>query len=143
MSHAHISKAREFSLQFLYQCEIERLYYFSDSHCRQFSEIQGVESQVQAPFRTMVRGTLESMTSLDQLIEAESANWKLSRMPIIDRNIIRLATYEVTQGITPKRVAINEAIELAKKYGSANSGRFVNGILDRICKATKPVKLRA
>ncbi len=143
MSHSHISQAREFGLQFLYQCEIERLYYFSDSHCRQFSEHRGVESAVVGPFRNMVKGTLESLTEIDQLIEKESLNWKLTRMPTVDRNIIRLATYEVTNGLTPKRVAINEAIELAKKYGSANSGRFVNGILDRICKHSKPVKLQA
>jgi len=76
-------------------------------------------------------GIRENKSELDQRIEQVSKNWSLARMSVTDRNILRLTLYELTYIKTPKPVVINEAIELAKKFGSAESSAFVNGILDR------------
>ena len=79
----------------------------------------------------LLTGVRENKPELDQRIEQVSKNWSLARMSVTDRNILRLALYEMTYMKTPKPVVINEAIELAKKFGSAESSAFVNGILDR------------
>ena len=81
--------------------------------------------------RQLITGVQENKPELDQRIEQVSKNWSLARMSVTDRNILRLALYELTYIKTPKPVVINEAIELAKKFGSAESSAFVNGILDR------------
>ena len=83
----------------------------------------------------MVRGTLDKETELDRKIEGASANWQLHRMPVIDRCILRLATWELTATDTPRKVVLNEAVDLAKKFGGSDSSRFVNGVLDRVAKA--------
>ena len=81
----------------------------------------------------IVRGVLGDREALDTRIEAASVNWRLPRMPTVDRNILRLGAYElVSRDDIPASVSINEAIELAKRYGGAESRAFVNGILDRI-----------
>lgn len=81
----------------------------------------------------LVRGTLDSLTEIDELIRAHAENWRLERMPPIDRNILRLALYEMLhEESVPKVVIVDEAIELAKKFGAENSGRFVNGLLDGV-----------
>ncbi len=83
----------------------------------------------------IVRGVLEDREGLDRRIEAASENWRLARMPVVDRNVLRLGAWElVYRPDIPGSVAINEAIELAKKFGGAESRAFVNGILDRIAK---------
>lgn len=85
--------------------------------------------------RTMLAGILQNRNALDQTIVGAASNWSISRMAAIDRNILRLAIYEIScrQDIPPV-AAINEALELAKKYGDKDSPRFVNGILDRVLK---------
>jgi len=86
--------------------------------------------------RAMVEGTLGRRGEIDELIREQAANWRLERMPAVDRNILRLAVYEMLCEIdVPKLVVMDEAIELAKKYGSEQSGRFVNGLLDGLLKA--------
>jgi len=83
----------------------------------------------------LIRGTLEHRDEADELIKKHAQNWELHRMAAVDRNILRLAIYEMLyRDDIPPVVSINEAIELAKAYGGADSGRFVNGILDRIRK---------
>lgn len=83
--------------------------------------------------KRLVRGTLDSLTEIDELIRSHAENWRLERMPPIDRNILRLALYEMLhEENVPKVVIVDEAIELAKKFGSENSGRFVNGLLDGV-----------
>ena len=81
----------------------------------------------------LVRGVLEHGQEIDQVIEEHSENWRLERMPAVDRNILRIATFEFLhcEEIPPK-VTLNEAIELGKRFGSEESGSFINGILDRI-----------
>lgn len=81
--------------------------------------------------RQLMRGVRENETELNEKIEQQSKNWTLTRMSVTDRNILRLALYELLYIKTPKAVVINEAIELAKKFGTADSSAFVNGILDR------------
>ncbi len=81
--------------------------------------------------RQLINGVREKGPELDEKIEQQSKNWSLSRMSVTDRNILRLSLYEMLYIKTPKPVVINEAIELAKKFGSAESPAFVNGILDR------------
>jgi len=84
---------------------------------------------------SLVKGVVEKMDELDAVISGSATNWQLKRMAAVDRNILRMAAYELlfVKDIPPK-VSINEAIEIAKKYGDADSGKFVNGILDKISK---------
>jgi transcription antitermination protein NusB len=83
----------------------------------------------------LVRGTVDSRERIDELIRGQADNWRLERMPPVDRNILRLAVFEMLhERDTPKLVVLDEAIELAKKFGSEQSGRFVNGLLDGLLK---------
>ncbi len=83
--------------------------------------------------RALALGTRERRDELDRLLGEISENWPLPRMAVVDRNILRLGAYEmIWHAATPPKVALNEAIELAKRFGSAKSGAFVNGILDRL-----------
>lgn len=82
---------------------------------------------------TLVHGVGEHRERLDLEIRSSSKNWKLNRMATVDRNILRLAVFELLfLDDIPKRVSINEAIELGKKFGSEDSGAFINGVLDKI-----------
>ena len=81
------------------------------------------------------------MDELDETVSKYATNWKLGRMATIDRNILRIATFELLHAADiPPKVAINEAIEMAKKYGDKNSGKFVNGVLDKINKTEREDK---
>lgn len=83
----------------------------------------------------LVQGTLEHREQVDALIREQADNWRLERMPAVDRNVLRLAVFEMLyETDTPKLVIVDEAIELAKKFGSEQSGRFVNGLLDGLLK---------
>lgn len=89
--------------------------------------------------KQVVEGTLEHREEIDALIRRFAQNWRLERMPATDRNILRLAIYEMLyQDKVPKVVIVDEAIELAKRFGSESSGSFVNGLLDGILKAGLP-----
>ena len=78
---------------------------------------------------------MAKLQNIDKLISKYADNWRIERMAVIDRNIIRMATFELLYGSDiPPKVAINEAVELAKKFGDDESGRFVNGVLDKINK---------
>lgn len=82
-----------------------------------------------------------SIESLDNTITSASDNWRLERMSRVDRNILRMGVYELDNGAdTPARVAINEAVELAKRFGADDSASFVNGVLDRIGKETRQIE---
>lgn len=81
----------------------------------------------------IVRGVMNDLEKIDAMIRGVSRNWRLERMARVDRNVIRLATYElIAFEDIPRRVTLNEAVELAKRYGSENSASFVNGVLDRL-----------
>ncbi len=84
----------------------------------------------------LVEGTLENLSAIDVVIRRHAENWRLERMPAMDRNILRLAVYEMLyETKVPKVVIVDEAIELAKRFGAENSGRFVNGLLDGVLQA--------
>ncbi|MBI5359685.1 MAG: transcription antitermination factor NusB [Planctomycetes bacterium] len=126
------SKARALALQFLYQIDIcnddEPLKYLGEFIASSTSDID-----VGNYARELIEHYSAKSSILDRLINNVAKNWELSRMAIIDRNILRLATYElVFDDSIPPAVAINEAIELAKLFSTSNSGAFVNGILDEI-----------
>jgi N utilization substance protein B len=85
--------------------------------------------------RTLVEGTLEHLAEIDSIIRRQAEHWRLERMPAVDRNILRLAVFEfLYETDVPKLVILDEAIELAKEFGTEQSGRFVNGVLDGILK---------
>lgn len=89
--------------------------------------------EIQPFFQELVEGALEHKTEIDTLIEKFSNNWKLSRMSGVDRNVMRMAVFELLFCTDiPSKVSINEAIDIGKKYGTAESGGFINGILDAI-----------
>jgi N utilization substance protein B len=84
-------------------------------------------------FLGLVEGVVADMGDIDGLINKYSKNWKLSRMPVVDRNIMRIATFELLKRKDiPPSVTINEAVEIGKKFGTRDSGAFINGVLDRI-----------
>jgi N utilization substance protein B len=84
-------------------------------------------------FMDLVQGVLTAMDKIDPMLETYSKNWKVSRMPVVDRNIMRIAAFELLERPDiPPSVTINEAVDIAKKYSTRESGSFVNGILDRI-----------
>lgn len=97
--------------------------------CRNF--IPSVE--VLPFFEKLVRGVLEGRDEIDTFIERYSSNWKISRMSCVDRNVMRIAVYELLHcPDIPSKVSINEAIDVGKKFGTVESGAFINGILDTI-----------
>ncbi|MGK5081736.1 transcription antitermination factor NusB [Bdellovibrionota bacterium FG-1] len=132
-------QARETALQILYRYDsgstvktlltpttiLEEINKHFD-HFRVADELRGFTAE-------LVAGTLRELPTLDALLEKHAANWKISRMSSIDRNLLRMATFELQNfPDTPPSVVIDEAIELAKQFGSADSPSFVNGILDAI-----------
>lgn len=81
---------------------------------------------------SLLEGVRSQRKRLDEIIQASSINWRVARMPPVDRNVLRMAVWEMTGSDTPPRVAIDEAINLARRFGGQNSPQFVNGVLDRI-----------
>jgi len=124
-------RSREFALQVLYQLEITKQEALRT--LAQFQEhfSEGVERDDFV--ERLVLGVSEHRKEIDRLIEQYSENWRLDRMNMIDRNILRMAAFELLycEDIPPK-VTLNEAIDLGKRYGTDESGSFINGILDRI-----------
>ena len=124
-------KGRACALMILYELEFrpgdaERV-------LKEFWQEYPADPEVQAFADSLVRGTLEQAPEIDRTIAANAAHWSLARIAPVERNILRLAAYELLhRHDIPEKVAINEAIELAKLYGSQESGAFVNGILDQI-----------
>jgi N utilization substance protein B len=88
----------------------------------------------------LLAGVRRHREAVDQQLEEIARNWKLSRMAATDRNVLRLGAYEILFTETPDRVVVNEAIELAKRYGTNNSSQFVNGVLDRLMNNRPPTK---
>ena len=80
----------------------------------------------------LVRGTVEHLGELDEQIRKHAEHWRMERMPLVDRNVLRLAVYEMTHGGTPAAVTIDEALELARRFSGEESVQFVNGVLDAI-----------
>jgi len=124
-------RSREYTLQLLFQLDLAP------------AELEGAveafwsDKQVAEPVRQfaelLVFGTMERRDAIDEILAGSAFHWRVSRMAVVDRNILRMAVYELLfQPETPKVVVIDEAIEVAKKFGNDESGPFVNGILDAI-----------
>ncbi|MGP0066567.1 MAG: transcription antitermination factor NusB [Isosphaeraceae bacterium] len=126
------SRGREVALQVLYQ--VEQNPSFAPAEVRQFIQRRLLNDRKLSEFTEgLVAGVKEHQERIDALISEFAENWRLDRMAAIDRNILRLGAYEMMFcPEVPARVAINEALELAKRYSTAQSSRFVNGILDRV-----------
>lgn len=128
---ARRSRAREIAFQVLYQDDLNPR--CAPAIGEQLIEQRMGEAEDLAEFaRNLVAGVRRHRQELDALIEQSAAHWSLKRMAATDRNVIRLGAYEVLFSETPPRVAIDEAVELAKRYGTAQSAQFVNGILDKL-----------
>ena len=128
------SKAREVALCLLYQIELTKSDF--NKTTQTYLENNPQKQEVVDFLSVLVQGVLTNSDFIDSLIKKHVKNWEISRMAAIDRNILRMACFELLflEDIPPK-VSINEAIELAKRYGDIDSPRFVNGILDKIYKS--------
>ena len=146
------TRSREFALQILYQFDLVKA--DIDDACEDFwkdrsdlalsnPEKEALEKDKKDPeirlySENLVKGTLDHLADIDAVIEKFAENWDMKRMAFVDRNILRLSTYEILYlEEIPVKVAINEAVELAKRYGESDSSKFVNGILDRVAKSAK------
>jgi transcription antitermination factor NusB len=131
------TKAREYALQILYAIDITK---DEPASCVEHFWENGDETadEVKKFATDLVLGVCAKNKEIDVLISKYATNWQLERMAVIDRNVLRFATYELlfAKDIPPK-VSINEAIDIAKKYGGSESGKFVNGILDKINKTER------
>ncbi|MCJ7705765.1 MAG: transcription antitermination factor NusB [Desulfobacterales bacterium] len=124
-------RSREFALQVLYQLEITKQ--GALQAMVQLRENFSPEEGEDEFAKRIVLGVTEHRQEIDRLIEERSENWRLNRMTIIDRNILRIAIFELLYcDDIPPKATLNEAIDLGKRYGSEESGSFINGILDRI-----------
>ncbi|MFC1596672.1 transcription antitermination factor NusB [Planctomycetota bacterium] len=124
------SRARQVALQVLYQDDLNPKH--NPAHADAL-----IRRRLRLPemidfARELVAGVRRNRGELDEAISQAAENWSLDRMPPTDRNVLRLGAYEILHADTPDRVAVDEAIELAKRFGTAESASFVNGILDRL-----------
>ena len=124
-------KARECALQILYALDLNPQPVADFLHV--YWDLNPSKEEVREYTSNLVEGTLKKRKEIDSLISTHSSHWKIDRMPVTDRNILRLATYEMIQEASvPHKVIINEAIEIAKKFGTTDSSIFINGVLDSI-----------
>ena len=126
-------KARELALRILYQHDS------SDNTWKEtfnyLADFMKIDKECKDFAKGLIEGTLENIKLIDSKISEFSKNWQLSRISVIDRNILRLACYEMLfMEKIPYAVSIDEAIELGKKYSTEESKSFINGVLDGICK---------
>lgn len=135
-------KAREYALQFLYGVDLVRDVAEQEGEQRGIPNLQEFwaetgedDEEVRRFSEDLVKGTINHVREIDELVQDVAEHWRLGRMAAVDRNILRFAAYELLfrQDI-PEAVTINEAIEIAKKYSTLESASFINGILDRIAK---------
>lgn len=126
-------KARELALQMLFQHDMSGN--DPDMITSTFEELQKSKANTKEFATKIFRGTVQHLPEIDEMITVQAENWRLSRMAVVDRNIIRMSVYEfLHETDTPKLVVIDEAIEIAKKFGTQKSSQFINGILDGILK---------
>ena len=128
-------RAREAALRMLYQLEIGRgeVAEVLESYWTiEFDESEPAAPEVVAFARGLVEGTAAALGTIDPLIAASAEHWKIGRMAAVDRQVLRMAVYELRRGTTPAAVVINEALELARAYSGEDAVGFVNGVLDAV-----------
>jgi N utilization substance protein B len=126
------SKAREYALQMLFQWEMTQQEPWRVESG--FWKNARSEKNTRIFANELFEGAVAELKSLDELIVQHASNWRLERMPAIDRAILRLATYELRRGETPFKVVLDEAVELAKTFSSDEAPPFINGVLDALYK---------
>ena len=127
------TKAREYALQMLYQVDVNRGE--APQTLQGFWTYHLVPPDVRTFADQLVQGTLAHREEIDRLIASHANNWEINRMALVDRNILRMGAYELLYvEEVPPNVCLNEAVELAKRFGDEDSSKFVNGILDTIHK---------
>jgi len=128
-------RSREHALQILYQWDM-RKQPINDSIDAFYNSLYSEESPVRPerdPFlEDLVRGTVDKSGEIDALISSHAEHWRIERMPAVDRNILRLAIFELRHTATPPAVVIDEALELARRFSNEESVHFVNGVLDAV-----------
>ena len=125
--------SRELALKFLYQFELNKG--DLDEQIILFLERNPSQKDVEIFMKDLVVSLIDKMKEIDETIQKYSDHWVLDRMAVIDRNILRIGTFELLFSFSiPAKVVINEAIDIAKKYGNEDSPQFINGILDRVYK---------
>ena len=123
--------SRELALKFLYQFELNEG--DLDEQIKLFLERNSSQEGVENFMKELVMSLVSKMKEVDEIIQKYSDHWVLDRMTVIDRNILRIGTCELLFNFsTPPKVVINEAIDIAKKYGNEDSPEFINGILDKV-----------
>jgi N utilization substance protein B len=134
-------KSRRQALQILFQSDLRgqpveeaMAAYYGSLHSE-----SAEEAVLPDPFtEQLVKGTMERISEIDRLISEHSQGWRVERMPVVDRNILRLAIYEMTQTPTPAVVVIDEALELGRRFSGEESLRFINGLLDAVRRRMLP-----
>jgi N utilization substance protein B len=125
-------KARQRALQILFLWDA-RKQPVDEAIDAYYNTLVSEEQPDRDPFvADLVRGTVEHLGEVDEQITKHAEHWRMERMPAVDRNILRLAVYEMTRAGTPPPVTIDEALELARKYSNEESVQFVNGVLDAV-----------
>ncbi len=133
--------ARELAMQALFSMDMNSA--FSPEMLADYRRCFPPNKRVGPYFDRLTGGVLQYRDHIDKVIEQYSSNWKVRRMACVDRNVLRLAVFELLYcGDIPAKVSINEAIDIAKKFGSSESGSFINGILDSIRTALDKQELR-
>ena len=130
---ANRSRAREVALQALFQEDLNPR--DSQDQLAPFVKARLKDDSLRDFATCLVLGVLRNQEELDSLLDEKADHWSLGRMAATDRAVLRLGAFEIRYADTPVRVAIDEAVELAKRFGSANSSQFVNGILDKLLPA--------
>ncbi|HXM79105.1 MAG TPA: transcription antitermination factor NusB [Thermoanaerobaculia bacterium] len=126
-------KARELALQMLFENDVTGT--SATEMFQRNAELLKAPPGIRDFTERLVAGTLEKRQSLDEIITKQADHWRLSRMPIVDRNILRLALFELLhEPSTPRPVVIDEALEIAKRFSTPRSSQFINGILDGVLK---------
>ena len=135
---ARRSKAREVAMQMLYQMDVNA---DIDPRTVRSQIAEEIDKDDLREFAwQLFAGVLECRSEIDTRLEQVAENWSLARMAITDRNALRIGAFEILHSDTPFQVAIDEAIELARKFGSAQSPQFVNGLLDKLVTADRKTK---
>ena len=130
------SRAREVALQILFEDDVNPRASVADM--KTFVQGRLNSPELEEFCMSLILGVHRNQVELDAQLSKIADNWSVARMAATDRNVLRLGAYEILYTDTPDRAAVNEAVELAKRFGSAQSAQFVNGILDKFIHRDKP-----
>lgn len=135
------SRAREAALQMLYQVEVGQLSVDDASRVHDLvgaPDVAALDDEASAYAKTLARGAWEQRDAVDERIADAARNWRVERMAVLDRTVLRLAVYQLlSRPETPPKVVIDEAIELARNYSGDEAAKFVNGVLDGVFRKLK------